>query len=79
MIRQAAAQQTPPESAPVFVAFFEHIYTVMSRHPHWALGTLAALYVLFHRHHYKRRREHGLSIWASIPGPFGSRITKRLR
>lgn len=41
------------------------------------LATLAVLYVLFHRHHYRKRRRHGLSVWASIPGPFGSRISRR--
>lgn len=35
-------------------------------------------YVLFHHHHYRRRRRHGLSVRASIPGPFGTRISKRL-
>ena len=35
-------------------------------------------YVLFHHAHYRRRRRHGLSVWASIPGPFGTRISKRL-
>jgi hypothetical protein len=35
------------------------------------------LYALFHAHHYRKRRRHGLSVWASIPGPFGTRISKR--
>jgi hypothetical protein len=35
------------------------------------------LYLLFHHHHYRRRRRRGLSVWASIPGPFGTRISKR--
>lgn len=34
-------------------------------------------YCLLHRHHYRKRRRHGLSVWASIPGPFGTRISKR--
>jgi hypothetical protein len=38
---------------------------------------LAAAYLLYHGHHYRRRRRHGLSVWASIPGPFGTRISRR--
>ena len=38
---------------------------------------LVVLYLLFHHHHYRRRRRHGLSVWASIPGPFGTRVSKR--
>lgn len=38
---------------------------------------LAVLYLLFHHSHYRKRRRHGLSVWASIPGPFGTRISKR--
>jgi hypothetical protein len=34
-------------------------------------------YLLFHGFHYHRRRRRGLSVWASIPGPFGTRISKR--
>lgn len=41
------------------------------------VGAFVALYVLFHGHHYRQRRRHGLSVWASIPGPFGTRISKR--
>jgi hypothetical protein len=41
------------------------------------LIALAVFYVLFHGHHYRRRRRHGLSVWASIPGPFGTRISRR--
>jgi hypothetical protein len=42
-----------------------------------AFIVLVALYALFHGHHYRNRRRHGLSVWASIPGPFGTRISKR--
>lgn len=35
-------------------------------------------YALFHSQHYRRNPRRGLSIWASIPGPFGTRISKRL-
>ena len=38
---------------------------------------VVVLYLLFHHHHYRRRRRRGLSVWASIPGPFGTRISKR--
>lgn len=38
---------------------------------------VVVLYALFHGHHYRKRRRHGLSVWASIPGPFGTRISKR--
>ena len=38
---------------------------------------LVVLYGLFHTHHYRRRRRRGLSVWASIPGPFGTRISRR--
>lgn len=34
-------------------------------------------YLLFHHASYRRRRRHGLSVWASIPGPFGTRISRR--
>lgn len=42
-----------------------------------AIVILAALYLLFHHRHYRRRRRAGLSVWASIPGPFGTRISRR--
>lgn len=42
-----------------------------------AVVIAAVLYLLFHHHHYRRRRRRGLSVWASIPGPFGSRISRR--
>jgi len=42
-----------------------------------AVIVLVVLYLLFHHHHYRRRRRHGLSVWASIPGPFGTRISRR--
>ncbi len=38
---------------------------------------ITVLYLLFHHHHYRRRRRRGLSVWASIPGPFGTRISRR--
>jgi hypothetical protein len=38
---------------------------------------LVVLYLLVHGHHYRKRRKRGLSVWASIPGPFGSRISRR--
>ncbi len=37
----------------------------------------AIAYLAFHHHHYRKRRRHGLSVWASIPGPFGTRISRR--
>ena len=40
---------------------------------------IVALYLLFHHHHYRKRRRRGLSIWASLPGPFGTRISRRFR
>ena len=42
-----------------------------------AVVIAAVLYLLFHHHHYRRRRRRGLSVWASIPGPFGTRISRR--
>jgi hypothetical protein len=42
-----------------------------------AIIVLAIAYLLFHHHHYRRRRRQGLSVWASIPGPFGTRISRR--
>jgi hypothetical protein len=44
---------------------------------HLIIAAVVVGYVLFHRHHYRRRRRHGLSVWASIPGPFGTRISRR--
>lgn len=38
---------------------------------------IVVLYAGYHGHHYRKRRRHGLSVWASIPGPFGTRISKR--
>jgi hypothetical protein len=35
------------------------------------------VYLGIHGHHYRKRRRRGLSVWASIPGPFGTRISKR--
>ena len=42
-----------------------------------ALIVLGAVYLLFHHRSYRKRRRHGLSVWASIPGPFGTRISRR--
>jgi hypothetical protein len=42
-----------------------------------AFIALVVLYALFHGHHYRKRRRHGLSITASLPGPFGTRVSKR--
>lgn len=42
-----------------------------------ALIILAVVYLAFHHRSYRKRRRHGLSVWASIPGPFGTRISKR--
>jgi hypothetical protein len=36
------------------------------------------LYGLFHRRHYRRNRRRGLSMWISMAGPFGTRISKRV-
>ena len=43
------------------------------------IAILIVLYLLFHHHHYRKRRRRGLSIWASLPGPFGTRISRRFR
>jgi hypothetical protein len=34
-------------------------------------------YVLFHGHHARRNRRRGLSVWVSMRGPFGTRISRR--
>ncbi len=41
---------------------------------------LVVLYLLFHHHHYRRRRRMGFGVWASMAGPFGTRVrvSKRL-
>ena len=55
-----------------------HMATKRNRHSKGAhsvieiIVILVVLYLLFHHHHYRRRRRHGLSVWASIPGPFGN-------
>jgi hypothetical protein len=36
---------------------------------------LVVLYLLFHGHHYRKRRRHGFGFWYSLRGPFGSRVT----
>lgn len=42
------------------------------------IGVIVFLaYSAFHGHHYHKRRRRGLSVWASIPGPFGTRISRR--
>lgn len=38
---------------------------------------IVVLYAGYHGHHYRKRRRRGLSVWASLPGPFGTRISKR--
>lgn len=43
-----------------------------------AFIVIVVLYALFHGHHYRKRRQHGLSVTASMAGPFGTRISKRL-
>ena len=35
-------------------------------------------YLVVHGWQYGSRRRRGLSVWASIPGPFGTRISRRL-
>lgn len=42
-----------------------------------AIIIIVALYLLFHHHHYRRNRRRGLSVWVSMRGPFGTRISKR--
>lgn len=42
-----------------------------------ALIVTAVLYGLFHHHHYRKHRRSGLSVWISMRGPFGTRISKR--
>lgn len=43
-----------------------------------ALIVIAALaWLAFHGHHYRRNRRRGLSVWVSMRGPFGTRISKR--
>lgn len=39
---------------------------------------LVVAYLAFHHHHYRRNRRRGLSVWVSMRGPFGTRISKRL-
>jgi hypothetical protein len=50
-------------------------------HHHPGIATaalvLVLLYLTHHGRHYRKRRRHGLSVWMSLPGPFGSRISKR--
>jgi hypothetical protein len=36
---------------------------------------LAVVYLLFHGHHYRKRRRAGFGVWESLPGPFGTRVT----
>jgi hypothetical protein len=42
-----------------------------------AIVITAVLYGLFHHRHYQRNRRAGLSVWISMRGPFGTRISKR--
>ncbi len=47
-------------------------------HDFIALAVLAVFfYALVHRHHYRRNRRRGLSVWISLAGPFGTRISRR--
>jgi hypothetical protein len=50
-------------------------------HHHPAIATaalvLVLLYLTHHGRHYRKRRRHGLSVRASTPGPFGTRLSKR--
>ena len=39
-----------------------------------ALIVLAALYLLFHHHRYRRHRRDGFGVWYSLRGPFGTRV-----
>ena len=51
-----------------------------AHNPLWALGIgVLVLYALFHHRHYRRNRRRGLSVWLSCAGPFGTRISKRVR
>ncbi len=34
-------------------------------------------YSLHHGKHYRRHRRNGLSVWVSMRGPFGTRISRR--
>lgn len=44
----------------------------------WAvLAVIGVIYLAIHHHHYRRHRRRGLSVWISMRGPFGTRITKR--
>jgi hypothetical protein len=38
---------------------------------------IAVIYLAIHHHHYRRHRRAGLSVWVSMRGPFGTRISKR--
>ena len=38
---------------------------------------IAVIYLTIHHHHYRRNRRRGLSVWVSMRGPFGTRISKR--
>jgi hypothetical protein len=42
------------------------------------LVVIAVLVVGHHGYHYRRNRRRGLSVWVSMRGPFGTRISKRL-
>ena len=41
------------------------------------LVILGVLYLLFHGHHARRNYRRGASVWVSLRGPFGTRISKR--
>jgi hypothetical protein len=38
---------------------------------------LVAFVLLHHGKHYRRNRRRGLSVWISMAGPFGTRISRR--
>jgi hypothetical protein len=54
------------------------IASFVEHHPGIAFGIAIAAYLLLHHRSYRKRRRHGLSIWMSLPGPFGTRVSKRL-
>ena len=48
----------------------------MTPHQWIAIALAVVLYLAFHRRHYRSHRRRGLSVKASMRGPFGVRITK---
>lgn len=53
------------------------VFGWMGHHGTATLIILAVLYLLFHRHHYRRNRRGGLGFWVSMRGPWGTRISRR--